>query len=134
MKKLISFKSSFSIVFIVFMSLMLFLVTLKAQDKQRMKTHYELTLRAENNLRIKIEITAIKNGKRYIKTYSTPVCIKYKSENMTIVVRKSNSGNVVDYKLACVDSKFGELYNSTVNYPNVKFEVYNGTISANRID
>jgi len=53
-----------------------------------MKTHYELTLRAENNLRIKIEITAIKNGKRDIKTYSIPVYIKYKSENMTIIAKK----------------------------------------------
>ncbi len=134
MKKPVSFISSFSIVSIVFMSMILLFFPLNAQKMQKMGTHYELTLKAENNLRIQIETTLIKNGKRNVKIYSTPVCIKYKSENMIIIVSKSESKNVVDYKLACVDSKLGELYNSTVNYPNVKFEVFNGSISANRID
>ena len=131
MRKMIFHK--ISILFFILISI-LFFVPAIAQRKANLKTNYVLTLKSDMNSKVKIEVTVIKKGKRHSKIYLTPTTIKYEPLDMTILIMRIGSKKNIEYRLSNKNDKVGELYGTTTTNPEIRFEILNGTFSANKIE
>jgi len=121
------------ILFVLLISIF-FYQSVLAQVNESTKTHYELTLKAANNSRIRIEVIVVKSGKRHTGLYTTPVCIKYPSSDMIVFVKRLNSKKTVEYKLFNIDANQIELNGTSTTFSYAKFEVSNGFISVSKVD
>lgn len=117
-----------NILLIILIGITQFGVTKAQSNKPELKMHYELIINTADKTRVDVEVTVIRNAVKSTNSYRTPIRIKYKSGDMVIEIKtKNRTTKTMQFKLACVDAKLGEMYNISRTASNAKFEVVNNT-------